>query len=364
MSGVPQARPGHIPTRDHQHVGRISTATTFFVLTAVALLLYEIKWVLPPFVFAALLAYICTPPLEWLTARSGLPRALIACLIFIGLLAIGAVVGFLGIPPLVRELTHVATDFEDIVRDLAINLLGQQKISLFGQQTDANALTTAIVGAVRDWGGQSGTLVAVGGIAFVSLFGLILTTVLLCYFLLTGPRLARAALWLVPPKQRPLISRIWSSLDPVLKRYFVGVLVVVAYAATAAYLGLGFFLHIPHAVVLALLTGFLEMIPMVGPGASAALAGLVAVHYATGIGPIIGYALYATALRLSIDQVFGPLALGAAARLPPALIILCFLAGGLLFGIVGVIMAVPVALVVKVTLTILYDEPQQGPARS
>ena len=144
--------------------------------------------------------------------------------------------------------------------------------------------------------------------------------------------------------------------NPVLKRYFIGVLVVVAYAASAAYVGLGLVLGLPHAVLLALLTGVLEMISVVGPGASAVIAGLVAIHYAAGIGAIVAYAIYATALRISIDQLFGPLALGAAARLHPVLVIFCFLSGAFLFGVVGVIMAVPVALVVKVTLALLYDE--------
>ena len=99
------------------------------------------------------------------------------------------------------------------------------------------------------------------------------------------------------------------------------------------------------------------MIPVIGPGASAIIAGLVAVHSAKGIGAIIAYALYATALRISIDQVFGPLALGTAARLHPVLVIFCFLSGAFLFGMIGVIMAVPVALAVKVTLALLYDEP-------
>ena len=76
-----------------------------------------------------------------------------------------------------------------------------------------------------------------------------------------------------------------------------------------------------------------------------------------GIGAIIAYALYATALRISIDQLFGPLALGTAARVHPVLLIFCFLSGALLFGMIGVIMAIPVALAVKVTLALLYDEP-------
>jgi hypothetical protein len=41
--------------RDHEHVGRVSTQTTIFVLIAVALILYEIQWMLPPFVVAGLL---------------------------------------------------------------------------------------------------------------------------------------------------------------------------------------------------------------------------------------------------------------------------------------------------------------------
>jgi predicted PurR-regulated permease PerM len=232
---------------------------------------------------------------------------------------------------------------------------------MFGTSADAGQVTQAVLGAVRNWLGQAGNLALLGGVGFASMFGAILTLVLLCYFLLSGPSLARGTLMLVPPRQRPLIVHIWSQLDPVLRRYFIGVLVVVAYAASAAYVGLGLFLHIPHAVFLALLTGVLELIPVVGPGASAVIAGLVAVHYATGIGPIIAYAIYATALRISIDQLFGPLALGTAARVHPVLVILCFLAGGWLFGVTGVIMAVPVALVVKVTLAMLYDEPQRLP---
>jgi predicted PurR-regulated permease PerM len=270
------------------------------------------------------------------------------------------VVGYLGIPPLAREMTHVFNDFEAIVRELAQRMIGSGKISLLGQPMDAEELATTVGNGLRNWFAQTSVLAAVGAAVFGTMFGLILTLVLLFYFLLSGPSIGLGLLQLVPPRQRPLIMHIWTVLDPVLKRYFIGVLVVVAYAATAAYIGLGLVLGIPHAVPLALLTGVLEMIPVVGPGASAVIAGLVAVHNAAGIGAIIAYALYATALRISIDQLFGPLALGTAARLHPVLVIFCFLSGALLFGVVGVIMAVPVALTVKITLALLYDEPSNA----
>jgi len=354
MSATPQR--ANVVGSDHEHVGRISTSTTIFVLITVALVLYEIRWILPPFVLAGLLAYICTPLIDWLTARTRLPRPMFALALFAAFLLIAAAVAYLGLPPLGRELTRLFTDFQSIVRELAQRVLGSRKISLLGRPMDAAQLAQAAADSVRLWFGQTGAIAVLGGVVFGTMFGGILTLVLLFYFLLSGPSIARGLVRLVPPGQRPLILHIWSFLDPVLKRYFIGVFVVVSYAAGAAYIGLGLVLGIPHALPLALLTGVFEMIPVMGPGASAVIAGLVAVHYATGIGPIVAYALYATALRVSIDQLFGPLALGTAARLHPVLVIFCFLAGGMLFGMIGVIMAVPVALVVKVTLMLLYDE--------
>jgi predicted PurR-regulated permease PerM len=128
------------------------------------------------------------------------------------------------------------------------------------------------------------------------------------------------------------------------------------YASAASYVGLKFFLGIKHSLPLALLTGVLETIPVIGPTSAAVIAGLVSLRTATGLMSIIDYALYATALRLSIDQLFGPIVLGRAAHVHPVLIIFCFLAGGVVFGIPGVILAVPVALLVKSALATLYGD--------
>jgi predicted PurR-regulated permease PerM len=80
---------------------------------------------------------------------------------------------------------------------------------------------------------------------------------------------------------------------------------------------------------------------------------------ATGLASILAFALYVTILRLSIDQIVGPIVLGRAAHVHPVLIIFCFLAGGVVLGIPGAIMAVPVALIVKITLATLYGDEVQ-----
>ncbi len=129
-----------------------------------------------------------------------------------------------------------------------------------------------------------------------------------------------------------------------------------------AYIGLGLFLDLQHAVFLAIMTGFLEVIPVIGPAASAVIAGLVAVEEAKSSWGIIAYVIYAVILRVSIDEFFGPIVLGRAGRVPPVLVIFCFLSGGILFGIVGIVLAIPVALTVKATLNELYKE--EGDAQS
>jgi len=95
---------------------------------------------------------------------------------------------------------------------------------------------------------------------------------------------------------------------------------------------------------------------VIGPGAAAVIAGLVTVPQAAGLEDIVACAIYASALRLPIDQLLGPTILGQAVRLHPAMIIFSFLSGGFLFGAVGAILAVPVTLLIKVMPTIFYDE--------
>jgi predicted PurR-regulated permease PerM len=108
--------------------------------------------------------------------------------------------------------------------------------------------------------------------------------------------------------------------------------------------------------LLALLTGILETIPIIGSTTAAIIAGLVSLHTATGLSSILAFALYAVLLRLSIDQIVAPLVLGSAANVHPVLIIFCFLTGAALLGIPGVILAVPAALTVKAALTTLYGD--------
>ncbi len=331
--------------------------TAIVSLAVLAVVFHELRWALLPFVLASLLAYLCNPLVERLAVKFNGSRLGAAATVFLMIFALMVVILWLGLPPLLREIGRLVTDLQSVFSKLAHSLVDDRTVMVFGKTMNAEQLAEAAATSVRDWTGQPGRVAELGTISFAVFFGGVLVLVLLFYLLLQGPEIWRGLLWLAPREKRPVIEKIWSRLGPLLWRYILGVLIVVAYAILAAYIGLGLVLGLRHALFLALITGVLEMIPVIGPGASALIAGLVAIRTATGIGPVIGYAIYAIVLRLSIDQILGPLVLGAAATVSPVVIIFCFLVGGALFGVPGIVLAVPAAVAVRTSLSVLRDEP-------
>jgi len=324
-------------------------------IAAITFFLYLIKPILLPFVVAGIVAYVCTPLLDWLAARTKLPRALFAVVLFLLLLGAAGLIGVVAGQRLIAEAGDTIRDLEGTLELLLRRGNGGQPVQILGLSLDPAAVHV-IFDRARDWFADPGNLAMLTGYGLVAAIGIVLTAVLLIWFLITGPSMARGLFWLVPPSRREFVGTIWHRLDPILKRYFLGIVAIVIYSTIAAYIGLALILGLDHAVLLALLTGIAETLPFIGTTAVAVIAGLVSLHTATGIMSIVAFAIYATVLRLSIDQLIAPLVLGRAANVQPVLIIFCFLTGAILFGVAGVILSVPVALTVKITLGVLYGD--------
>lgn len=342
-----------------EHANRRSMRGPILALVLAGLLLYVVQRILLPFVIAAVIAYAASPLIHWVRMRTGLPRAIPALAFFfivvaaLGLLGYSAYVGFK------EQIIPFLSDMQGTLEGMIHHLLGERRLQLFGTDMDARELAEKATAAARDWLDPSRVL-TIAGVGIAGAFAGVLFLVLLAYLLLTGPKVADGLFWLVPPERRVEAHRLWTRIDPVLKRYFIGVAIVVACTAALAYLGLGLALQLPHAVILALMTGFLEIVPVVGPAASALIAGLVAIQEAKSVWAILAYAGYATALRVVVDNILGPIILGRAGRIHPVMVMFCFLVGGFLFGIIGVILAVPTALVVKTSLATFYDDDYEA----
>jgi predicted PurR-regulated permease PerM len=139
-----------------------------------------------------------------------------------------------------------------------------------------------------------------------------------------------------------------------LGRYVRGQLFLIGVMWTATFIGLSI-LQVPFALLLGFTTGVLEVIPIVGPITAGAIACLVALGHPApwGLSQIWYVAIVAamyTVLRHAEDYFVIPLVIGRIVRLHPAIVIFALLTGGALYGLLGVLIAVPVAATLRLVL--------------
>jgi predicted PurR-regulated permease PerM len=183
----------------------------------------------------------------------------------------------------------------------------------------------------------------------------VLTVIVTFYFLLDGVRLRDAALRFLSPATRERTMLVGGRIHEVLGRWLRGTLLLIALVAVAVYVILGPILHVPYALALGLLTGVLEIIPLVGPIVAAAIAAVVAFS-AGGSGLAITVIVVYFVLRQVEDQVVAPVVIGRAVDLHPVVTIFAVLVGLSAWGVLGGLLAVPFAAALNVTLRELYPE--------
>jgi predicted PurR-regulated permease PerM len=123
--------------------------------------------------------------------------------------------------------------------------------------------------------------------------------------------------------------------------------------SVVSFIVLQFVFNVPYAIPLAILTGFLEILPLIGPAIATVLAAGVALA-AHGTGAAIGVIIAYFVLRELEDNLVMPFVVGRAVELHPLVTIFAVLAGGQVAGIIGMLLAVPVTAAIKVILDFLY----------
>ena len=331
-------------------VGAAVTVTLIF-----AFVFYLLRYVILPFGISAALAFLAAPALRQLQKKMGWPHWGAALAVYLGYLLLITLAGLGTFFYVVPELTAVVSRAPQITERLLTVLFHGPKLHALGGTFDAKSLANSAVSQFEAMMRNPGKLIFAGVESLSGLIGFFLTLALLGYFLFQGPQLAQGLVWLVPPKHRRRTRSLAAEVEPVVYNYVRGLVVIVAYAMIATGLVTGFVLHLPHAILLAIAVGLLESIPMVGPALALILLGFVVAERATP-ALLFGFGAFAAALRLSIDNLLAPIVLGRYVMLPPPVIIFSFLAGGVLFGFVGVLLAIPVAAAIRVILADLYGD--------
>lgn len=167
----------------------------------------------------------------------------------------------------------------------------------------------------------------------------------------------RGILLLVPKHKTERMREVLNTSGNALWRWLMGRLVAMIFVGVAVTIGL-LLLGVPLALVLGVIAGLLDFVPFIGPIVSAVPAILLALT----LGP--AQALYAALVYFIVQQIEGnlvtPIIQQREVSLPPVLVLFAVVAAGLVFGLLGIIVATPLVVVIMVFVKMLYAEDVLG----
>ncbi|MCG8352491.1 MAG: AI-2E family transporter, partial [Chloroflexales bacterium] len=181
------------------------------------------------------------------------------------------------------------------------------------------------------------------------------------YLLLQANQLKNWTVGLIPAPYRVEISDLGRQIDRVLAAFIRGQLLLILIMSVLLYIPLSI-LNVPYALVIAVASGILEIIPIIGPWSATVIAMTVALFQTdvpfgmsnVGLAALIGVIYFA--LRQIEDHFIIPNVMGPLVRLHPAVVIFAILAGGALAGAFGLFVSIPVAAVIRILLRYLYSK--------
>lgn len=332
------------------------------LLCVVGGLAYLARSVLGPFVVAAGLAYIMSPLVDAVEARFRLRRIIVVAVLYVVLIALVGALVWLIEARLAQEARALRDAGPDLVQAAWVRLVGSQRLELLGQTVDARVLAQLTRDQLNLLLGKPSDALQLFESAIEWVARLFLTLIALFYFLLDGYKMGRYIQRFIPPERQEHVREVAAAIHLVLGRFLRGQLLLVGLMAVTNFLVLDLVFSLPYALPIAIVSGILEVIPLLGPvlaGAIAATVGLV--HGGTGemFGIILAYVI----LRQIEDQFVMPIVVGRAVHLHPLVPIFSVLTGGAIAGILGALIAVPVAAAVRVTLDSLFPDERRVPVR-
>jgi len=325
---------------------------------ALAFLIWLARGIIGPFVVAGVLAYAFSPIVTRVQSRTRLPRAAVIGLGYVLLLAL---VGGLAVILAGRagsELSDLSSGGHDVISSALHKIFGDT-IAVAGSTLSVDDVAEQIKRSFLGMISSPSDAVHMAERAVDIGLQVILCLIISFYFLLDGARFGRFALRFLDRERRADSLRLAHRIHVVLGRWLRGQLLLIALVAMVTYIVLGPILHIPYALAIAILSGILEIIPLVGPMIAASLAGTVAFSSHGMDTTIIVLAVYFVVRQIE-DQIVMPVVIGRAVHLHPVITIFAVLVGLSSWGILGGLLGVPVAAALNVTLHELYVEETGG----
>jgi len=337
-----------------------TSVSKWVVLVALVALLWVARGVLPPFIIAGILAYVLSPLVDELSEHTGIRRQFVALGVFLCVLVTFAGLIWLASARMNSELRSLERESPSIVQAVVEDLTGGQNFELLGQTIDSRDLGRRLDVAIRDEMGTPSQAIQAVSVGFELLLGLTLVFLSLAYMLVDGHNFFRYVLRFVPPEHRLQLEHISREIHHVLGRYLRGQLALICLMAFVTFAILEWGFHLPFALWVAIVTGILEIIPLIGPVSAGAIACTIALAQG-GPPEAAEVAIVYFILRQVEDQLVMPQVVGRAVHVHPLVTIFAVLTGERIGGVLGMILAVPIAAAIKVVLDYAYPHGRPAP---
>jgi predicted PurR-regulated permease PerM len=341
--------PGVAP-RPRAPAGRLwlQVAFSLSLVLLSLLVLYLIRDVAGAFVLGALLAFLILPAVDFMEAR-GLPRVLGVLVAYVGVAALIWLLARALLPLFSEEVGSLIKQLPMLAglaqRQLADMQQGNQ-LQVFGYSVDlrlyASDVTKNLNGFLL---GQFANALGLGLTAVTTLLQFLLLLIVAFLIALNAHQISGFMRRMVPPDYRVDFDEIWFQTKRMLYSYMRGQLLVAALIGLFSTIAV-WALHLKYPLALGLLAALSALIPYIGPY----LGAIPAILIALSIGPYEAIAVAVAYVVISnvIFNLVSPRVVGSAVKLPSLLVIVAFLAGFSLAGVLGMFVAVPVAAFIRI----------------
>jgi predicted PurR-regulated permease PerM len=287
-----------------------------------------------PVIVAAIVAAVCSPVISWL-AKRGLPRALGSVLMMLAIIAVAVGMVAMVVIGITGETTSITDNLDDATGTLA-GWAEDAGLSSSEAEDAKNDASSAISESADKL--LNGVLQGIAGLSSLAFF-LAMTALSLFFLLKDGPQIRSwAEGHLGVP--RALATTITHRTLQSLRGYFLGVTIVAAFNAAVVSIGC-LILGVPLIGTIAAVTFVGAYIPYLGAWTAAGFSVLLALG---GAGPEAAAGMIVVQLLANgiLQQMVQPFAMGTALGIHPLAVLIVTIAGGALFGTIGLILAAPV----------------------
>ncbi len=319
---------------------------TVLVFAVVLLFLRTTRETLTLFLFAILFAYFLAPLVNRLE-RPLRGRGKAIFVVYAVLIGVLVGIGFIAGPAIGEESRQLTVSLPTLLDRLGSG----QLIQNFGQ---AHHLRPAVVSQIQDFiVSHRGNILGFGkvlGSKLASpvqhLWWLILIPILSLFFLRQGFEIAEEAVRMGrSDKERTMIRGLLQDINVMLGSYIRSQIILAGLTLVVFTIVLSL-LRVPYSFILSPIAAFLEFIPVVGPAVAA--VSIVVIAALAGYDHVVWLALFLGLWRLTQDYVSAPRIMGKSLEINPLLQIFSVLAGGETAGVVGALIAVPVAAMLRI----------------